>query len=82
MGNEFLNIRWPIPRMLILGGMMVSTNEVATFLNPFSSLKKLLHIFKRIIRYSFDRIKYPRGTELGNGNALVASAFIVLKKIM
>ena len=31
LGKEFLNIRWPIPRMLVLGGMMVSTSEVATF---------------------------------------------------
>ena len=80
LGKEFLNIRWPIPRMLVLGGMMVSTSEVATFLNPFSSIKKLFHVFKRILRYSIDRVTYPRGTELGNGNALVARCIHSLKK--
>ena len=80
LGEDFKRVRPPIHRLMLLGGMSIGADEVPHFLRPFSSWKSFKHVTMRLLRYAGDRLRYPRGTDIRNGNALVARAFSTLKK--
>ncbi|TJV46066.1 MAG: FAD-dependent oxidoreductase [Mesorhizobium sp.] len=73
LGKAFTLVRPPLPPLMLFGGMQVDKRKVDDFLNPFGDLKTLLRILKTLARYGLDRLSYPRGTELGAGNAMVAA---------
>ncbi|MGC0055716.1 FAD-dependent oxidoreductase (plasmid) [Brucella pituitosa] len=68
------------PIRVVLGGMMISSSEVGKFLNPVQSGSAMKHVLKRVSRYVADRTKFPRGTELSGGNALIARLLTSLRK--
>ncbi|UXN57744.1 FAD-dependent oxidoreductase [Phyllobacterium zundukense] len=68
------------PIRVVLGGMMISSSEVGKFLNPLQSGSAMKHVLKRVSRYVADRTKFPRGTELSGGNALIARLLTSLRK--
>ena len=81
LGRDFRLVRPPLPPLMLLGGMQVDKRKVDDFLNPFRSPATFLRIVRAIVRYGTDRLRYPRGTELCAGNALVAALlFSLLKK--
>jgi len=65
-------VRPPVPEHTVLGGMMVDRDDVVHLLNMKKSLKSFLHAVKIIARQAMDRLRYPRGTRLLMGNALIA----------
>lgn len=67
LGPLFEKLRTPPTFFLLLGGMMVTPE----FLSPFSPLTNVFKILRTVCRYALDRFKYPRGTYLSMGNALV-----------
>lgn len=58
--------------MLLFGGMMVNRVDIQHFLDMRRSLRSLAHCTRLLLRYARDRVKYPRGTRLAMGNALIA----------
>lgn len=80
LGDDFKLVRAPIHRLMLLGGMSVGADEIPHFLRPFSSWKSFSHVAKKLLRYAGDRLRYPRGTDIRNGNALVSRAFYSLRK--
>ncbi|WP_407193256.1 FAD-dependent oxidoreductase [Bradyrhizobium sp. STM 3566] len=79
LGKDFNLIGDPI--RVVLGGMMISSGEVRSFLNPFQSFSSLKHVLRRVSRYARDRLSYRRGTEFSGGNALVARLLVSLRKL-
>ncbi|MGG5901349.1 3-oxosteroid 1-dehydrogenase, partial [Escherichia coli] len=68
----FRDLRSPPPGMLLFGGMMVNRVDIQHFLDMRRSLRSLAHCTRLLLRYARDRVKYPRGTRLAMGNALIA----------
>ncbi|MCY0458579.1 3-oxosteroid 1-dehydrogenase, partial [Klebsiella pneumoniae] len=66
------DLRSPPPGMLLFGGMMVNRVDIQHFLDMRRSLRSLAHCTRLLLRYARDRVKYPRGTRLAMGNALIA----------
>lgn len=79
LGRDFERVRPPLTSLMILGGMSLGQEEIAQFLKPFASFANMKHIFTRLIRHARDRMRYSRGTELNNGNALVAQLYFSLR---
>jgi 3-oxosteroid 1-dehydrogenase len=73
LGNNFHLIRPPLPPLMLLGGMQVDKRKIDDFLNPFRSLATFSRVVATLSRYAADRLRFPRGTELCAGNAMVAS---------
>lgn len=73
LGRKFRLVRPPLPPLMLFGGMQVDKRKVDDFLNPFRSPATFLRVAKTFVRYGMDRLRYPRGTELGAGNAMVAA---------
>jgi 3-oxosteroid 1-dehydrogenase len=73
LGNNFQLIRPPLPPLMLLGGMQVDKRKIDDFLNPFRSRATLSRVIATLLRYATDRLRFPRGTELCAGNAMVAS---------
>jgi hypothetical protein len=72
LGELFALLRPPIPEFTVLGGMMVDRADINHLLGMTTSLASLKHAVKLLLRHAGDRLRYPRGTRLVMGNALVA----------
>ena len=59
---------------------MVSRADLPHLVNRYRSLASFAYSAKLALRYMTDRLRYPRGTRLVMGNALVARLYYSLKK--
>jgi 3-oxosteroid 1-dehydrogenase len=75
LGKDFDRIRWPIPELMLFGGMMVTRPEAARLLRIGRSLDAFWLGVNLVSRFAFDRLRYKRGTRLVLGNALAARLF-------
>jgi succinate dehydrogenase/fumarate reductase flavoprotein subunit len=80
LGADFARVRPPIPEYMLLGGMMVGKADIPPLLGRFKSAANFLYAVKLVGRYLADRLRFPRGTRLMMGNALIARLFYSLKK--
>lgn len=72
LGNAFRRIRQPLSDFTVLGGMMLGKADVQAVIGRYRSWANFLHVGKLVVRHAMDRLRYPRGTRLVMGNALVA----------
>ena len=79
LGGDFARIRPPIAPFMVLGGMMVGKDDIPVLLKPLASPRAFAAAAKLLLRHAADRLRYPRGTRLVMGNALVARLFYSLK---
>lgn len=79
LGADFRRVRAPIPEFMVLGGMMVGKPDIAPLLGRFRSLSNFVYAGKLFARYLADRARFPRGTRLMLGNALVARMYASLR---
>ena len=80
LGRDFRLVRAPIPEFMLFGGMMVGKPDLAPLIGRFRSFGNFVYATKLFARYLADRLRYPRGTRLMMGNALVARLFYSLRK--
>lgn len=72
LGADFARLAWPIPELMLFGGLMVTRAEAARLLRADRSLSAAALGLRLVGRYLADRLRHPRGTRLVLGNALVA----------
>ena len=75
LGRHFAELGWPLPELMLLGGMMVTRGEVARLLKLGKSWDALALAMRLVTRYALDRLRHRRGTRLVLGNALVARLY-------
>jgi len=80
LGADFTRVRPPIAEFMLFGGMMVGKPDIAKLLGATRSFSNFLGSAALVTRYAIDRLRYPRGTRLVMGNALVARLFFSLRR--
>jgi succinate dehydrogenase/fumarate reductase flavoprotein subunit len=80
LGREFRRVRPPISEFMLLGGMMVGKEDIPRLIGRFRSVANFIHAARLFARYLADRLRYPRGTRLTMGNALIGRLFLSLRK--
>lgn len=70
LGKEISKLAPPLPELTVFGMMLGSGEEIRHFMRVFRSLKSFVYVTKRLSRYFLDVLKYGRGMNLTNGNAL------------
>jgi succinate dehydrogenase/fumarate reductase flavoprotein subunit len=75
LGAAFSRLAWPIPELMLFGGMMVTRGEAAQLLRADRSPAAMMLGARLAGRYLRDRLSHARGTRLVLGNALVARLF-------
>ncbi|HEY5378746.1 MAG TPA: FAD-binding protein, partial [Pseudolabrys sp.] len=80
LGRDFRRVRPPVPEFMVFGGMMVGKADIAPLIGRFKSVGNFLYSAKLFARYIADRLKYPRGTRIMMGNALIGRLFYSLRK--
>lgn len=75
LGDAFELVGWPLRELMLFGGMMVTRGEAARLLRAGRSVDGTLLATRLALRYLADRLRYPRGTRLVLGNALVARLY-------
>ncbi len=80
LGKDFRRVRPPIPEFMVFGGMMVGKDDIPRLIGRFQSVANFIYSAKLFARYLADRLRYPRGTRIMMGNALIARLFYSLKK--
>lgn len=72
LGSEFARVAWPLPELMLFGGMMITRGEALELLRADRSPRAMWLGLRLVGRYVRDRLGYRRGTRLVLGNALVA----------
>ena len=80
LGDDFRRVRAPISEFMVFGGMMVGKADIPPLIGRFQSVANFVYAAKLFARYLADRLKYPRGTRIMMGNALIGRLFYSLKK--
>jgi succinate dehydrogenase/fumarate reductase flavoprotein subunit len=75
LGADFDRLAWPLPELMLFGGMMVTRGEAAQLLRVGRSLQASAAGARLVGRYLADRLRHARGTRLVLGNALAARLF-------
>jgi succinate dehydrogenase/fumarate reductase flavoprotein subunit len=78
--DDFALLRAPIGEFMALGGMMIGRDDIDTLTRPFASFAAFRRALSLLWRQATDRLRYPRGTRLLMGNALVARLFYSLRR--
>ncbi len=73
LGARFAELRPPLATTMLFGGMMVGREDLTKFYTILKSWSSFVHVGKLFARFCVDRLSYPRGTRLSNGNALIAA---------
>lgn len=79
LGDEFKRVGWPLPELMLFGGMMITRGEAARLLRAGRSIDGALLGARLVLRFLADRLRYPRGTRLVLGNAIVACLYKALR---
>ncbi|MBE9373670.1 FAD-binding protein [Saccharopolyspora sp. HNM0983] len=79
---RFGRVRGPVPEFALFGGtLMVRRPEVNDLLTLFRGSPRGAAVALRLgMRWVLDRLRYPRGTRLAMGNALVANLYHRLRR--
>ncbi|MER1967707.1 FAD-dependent oxidoreductase [Castellaniella sp. GW247-6E4] len=80
LGADFARLKPPRDVFMVLGGMMVGRREIPMLLRPFSSVANFRRTVSLLAGYARDRLRYPRGTRLLIGNALIARYMYSLRQ--
>ena len=80
LGELLSLVRPPIPEFTVLGGMSVDRDDIVHLLGWKKSLKSVAYVARILLRHASDRLRYPRGTRMLMGNALVGRLLLTLKE--
>jgi succinate dehydrogenase/fumarate reductase flavoprotein subunit len=80
LGADFDRVRPARREFMVLGGMMVGKNDIASLLRPFGSWDNFKQAAGLLVRHALDRLRFRRGTRLIMGNALVGRLLHDLKR--
>lgn len=80
LGADFALLRSPNRGQMVLGGLMANRPEARLLARPWMSRKAFSFATRSLARYAVDRLRYPRGTRLLLGNALVAPLLLSLRE--
>ena len=75
LGSHFDALGWPLPELMLFGGMMVTRGEASRLLRAGRSWEATVLGARLLGRYLADRTRYRRGTRLVLGNALAGRLF-------
>ena len=83
LGAAFDDLAWPLPELMLFGGIMITRGEAARLLDAATSMDGFLLGARLVARYLSDRLRYKRGTRLVIGNALAARLYrnLIDKKV-
>ena len=79
LGRHFDEVGWPLPELMLFGGMMITRGEAAGLLglgrSAGATVRSMALGARLMTRYALDRLRHRRGTRLVLGNALVARLY-------
>lgn len=73
LGKELKRLRQPLDVISLWGMGIGSGIDMKHFFNATRSVQSFIYVAKRILRHFLDLIIYRQGTQLYNGNALIAA---------
>lgn len=72
LGKELKRLRQPLDVISLWGMGIASGNDIKQFFNSTRSISSFLYVTRRVLRHFKDLMIHGQGTQLVNGNALVA----------
>ncbi len=75
LGRHFALLRPPLPEFMLFGGMMIARSDIPHLRRATRSLRSAWQVGRLLLRHGRQRLRWPRGTSLVLGNALVARLF-------
>ncbi len=70
LGEHIKDLGAPLPELTVFGMMLGSGKEIIHFMRATKSLASAFYVAKRLSKHAMDVMRYGRGMNLTNGNAL------------
>jgi succinate dehydrogenase/fumarate reductase flavoprotein subunit len=70
LGDHIKDLGAPLPELTVFGMMLGSGKEIIHFMRATKSLASAFYVAKRLSKHAMDVMRYGRGMNLTNGNAL------------
>jgi succinate dehydrogenase/fumarate reductase flavoprotein subunit len=70
LGEHIKDLGSPLPELTVFGMMLGSGKEIIHFMRATKSLASAFYVAKRLSKHAIDVMRYGRGMNLTNGNAL------------
>lgn len=80
LGEDFERLAWPLPELMLFGGLMVTRAEAFKLLRADRDPAAMWLGLRLVARFLAERFTYKRGTRLVLGNALVARLLKALQE--
>ncbi|KAK5048189.1 hypothetical protein LTR84_005859 [Exophiala bonariae] len=72
LGSKLVKqVRYPLQGYCAFGSMQADALDFNAWTHPFSNFRNLALVTGSVLRYMVDRVRYGKGTNFCNGNALV-----------
>ena len=81
LGADFALLRAPLPEFMLFGGLMVARADLPLFLRFGRSWQATQRVARILLGYAWQRLRYPRGTDLALGNALTGRLLLSLRRL-
>lgn len=81
LGDDFDRLAWPLPELMLFGGLMVTRAEAFKLLRADRDPSAMWLGLRLVARFLAERFAYRRGTRLVLGNALVARLLKALQDL-
>ncbi|KAJ6017884.1 fumarate reductase/succinate dehydrogenase flavo-protein [Penicillium sp. IBT 35674x] len=75
LGKRIQEIRYPMKGFSALGTMQADPADLGTLTAPFKSVSNFIYCTRKILRYCLDLLRYGKGAEMANGNALIGQLY-------
>jgi succinate dehydrogenase/fumarate reductase flavoprotein subunit len=70
LGEHIKNLGAPLPELTVFGMMLGSGKEIIHFMRATKSVASAFYVAKRLSKHAMDVMRFGRGMNLTNGNAL------------
>ncbi|MBD1548821.1 FAD-dependent oxidoreductase [Roseibium aggregatum] len=80
LGEDFERLAWPLPELMLFGGLMVTRAEAFKLLRADRDPAAMWLGLRLVARFLAEKLTYKRGTRLVLGNALVARLLKALQE--
>ncbi|KAI1618895.1 FAD binding domain-containing protein [Exophiala viscosa] len=71
LGSLIKTVRYPLQGFSAFGSMQADPAELGVLTNPFGNITNFSLATGKLLRYATDFLRYGKGTDMANGNALV-----------
>lgn len=75
LGRRIREVRYPMKGFSAFGTMQADPADLGTLTAPLRNVSNFVYVTRKLLRYASDLLRFGKGAEMANGNALIGRLF-------